>query len=123
MGANDHIFDDNEYRGRVVCNCGAIYEISESDGVPGCRDIESVCCDFCGKELARHYGNCDGRLVDDSTVDARLKQARLDKDAAFDAYVAEHGYRYGTPEYREILDAWQSVVDECLSDLGIREEV
>lgn len=79
MGWNDNFGGCDISYCRVVCSCGAVYEIRESDGVPGCRDIESVDCVFCGKELARHYGECDGRLIDDSAVDVDLKQAMQKK--------------------------------------------
>lgn len=117
MGANDHMFDgyatDNL---RVVCDCGAVYEVSESDGTPGCRDIEYVYCDFCGKELARHFGDCNGRLVDDSAVDARLKEAKQRKDKAVAAYIRQHGYDWGSDEYGSILNEWHQVVSDCMKD-------
>lgn len=68
MGANDHIGRWDAFSHMVTCDCGAVYKIYEDDGVPGCRDIETVECQFCGKELARHFGTCDGYLVDDSKV-------------------------------------------------------
>lgn len=37
---------------------------------------------FCGKELAHYFGDCNGRLVDDSVVDARLQEAKQRKDGA-----------------------------------------
>ena len=60
MGHNDHLdnWDTEVYK--KTCSCGAVYEITESDGIPGCRSIEKVYCKFCGKELARHFGDCDG---------------------------------------------------------------
>lgn len=72
MGRDDFICDDTTCR-RVTCKCGAIYDIVESDGIPGCRDVERVYCQFCGEELARHFGDCDGYLISDAAVDGRLK--------------------------------------------------
>lgn len=117
MGWNDHLHDDSYSGGHVTCDCGAVYNICESDGTPGCRDIERVHCDFCGRELACHFGECDGRLVDDSAVDARLKQAKLDKDEAIGKYVASHGYDFGTPEYKAIYEKWRSAVDAYSAEM------
>lgn len=118
MGWNDHLHDNSYSGGRVTCDCGAVYNIWESDGTPGCRDIERVYCEFCGRELACHFGECNGRLVDDSVVNARLKQAKLDKDEAIEKYVASHGYEFGTSEYKAIYEKWRSAVDAYLA--GIR---
>lgn len=64
MGWNDHFYDRADSTDRVVtCSCGAKYRIHEDDGTPGCRDVETVICEFCGKELARHHGTCDGELI------------------------------------------------------------
>lgn len=117
MGWNDHLHDDSYSDGRVTCDCGAVYNIRESDGTSGCRDIERVYCEFCGRELACHFGECDGRLVDDSAVNARLKQAKLDKDDAIEKYVASHGYDYGTPECNAIYKKWRLAVDAYLSEI------
>lgn len=117
MGANDHIFDGYTTDShRVVCDCGAVYEISEGDGTPGCRDIECVYCDFCGKELAHHFGDCNGRLVDDSVVDVRLKEAKQCKDKAVVAYIRQHGYDWGGDEYGSILNEWHQIVSDCMKD-------
>lgn len=59
-------WDETEYT--VTCECGAVYKIRETDGTPGCRDVKSVCCEYCDKELASHFGDCDGTLIDDSKV-------------------------------------------------------
>lgn len=73
MGEFDHIECWDVVRHKVTCDCGAVYEITESDGIPGCRDIESFDCFYCGKELARHFGDCSGCLIDDSNVSDDLK--------------------------------------------------
>lgn len=78
MGWNDHLFDDS-YSYKVKCKCGAIYEITENDGVPGCREIEHVYCRFCGEKLAQHFGDCNGRLIDSSLVCNDLKNGRSSK--------------------------------------------
>lgn len=117
MGWNDHLHDDSYSGGYVICNCGAVYNIWESDGTPGCRDIEQVYCDFCGRELAHHFGECNGRLVDDSAVNVRLKQAKLDKDEAIAKYVASHGYDFGTSEYNAIYEKWRSAVDTYMAEI------
>lgn len=117
------MYDDGYSNGRVTCDCGAVYDIRESDGTPGCRDIERVYCEFCGRELACHFGECDGRLVDDSAVDARLKQAKSDKDEAVEKYVANHGYDYGAPEYKAIYKKWRLAVDAYLAEIrSIRDD-
>lgn len=115
VGWNDHLDGYGDITCRtVVCKCGAVYSIEEGDGVPGCRDIETVDCDFCGAELARHFGDCDGRLIDASNVDVGLKQAKCKRDASISEYISKYGYNWGTPEYMSILDTWHKEVDACL---------
>lgn len=75
MGRDDYLFNDS-YSYKVKCKCGAIYKITESDGIPGCREIECVYCDFCGEKLAQHFGDCYGRLIDSSSVCGDLKNGR-----------------------------------------------
>lgn len=103
MGWNDHFGGSDGCSSEVRCRCGAVYSIYEDDGVPGCRDVETVNCQFCGAELARHFGNCNGRLVDDKQVSDELKCARDEHSAAFRAYVQKNGYAFGTDEYAKIL--------------------
>ena len=31
---------------------------------------------FCGEELARHFGDCDGYMISDAAVDGRLKEKK-----------------------------------------------
>ncbi len=95
-----------------TCKCGAVYSISESDGVPGCRSIETFDCKYCCAELARNFGECDGKLIDDSKVCESLKKARQDYDQAVERYVKKHGYNWGTDEYKRILDQWHSMIKE-----------
>lgn len=76
MGWVDHLLFDSSYDVRhhnVKCDCGAVYRIRESDGVPGSREIETFECRFCGKQLASHFGDCSGELLDDSKVSDDLK--------------------------------------------------
>ena len=76
MSAFNHIERWDVVRSRVTCECGAVYEITESDGIPGCREIEKVYCCYCGEELASHFGDCSGHLIDDSKVSDDLKRKR-----------------------------------------------
>ena len=73
MGQIDHIDRWDAMRNTVTCDCGAVYEIYEDDGTPGCRDVETVNCKYCGKELARHFGTCEGILISDDNVSDELK--------------------------------------------------
>lgn len=76
MGWNDHIERLDSSRYQITCRCGAKYAIYKDDGMPGCRDIETVYCQFCGAKLAQHFGTCDGTLIDDHDVSDTLKTAR-----------------------------------------------
>lgn len=100
----------------VTCTCGATYEITEDDGIPGCRDVERFYCQFCGKELASHHGDCMGHLLDDSGVDVFLKSAKQDKDSAMAEYIKKHGYKFNTEEYEAIHNAWEKKVSQYLHD-------
>lgn len=110
MGWNDRFGHSGSGGRRVICRCGAKYDIYEDDGTPGCRDIETVNCEFCGVELARHFGTCDGTLADDRGVSKSLKAARKEYDEAVRAYVQKHGHNWGTDEYAEILERWHDAV-------------
>lgn len=76
MSIFNHIECWDVVRHKVKCGCGAVYEITESDGIPGCRDIEKFYCSYCGEELASHFGDCSGHLIDDSKVSDDLKRKR-----------------------------------------------
>lgn len=114
MSWNDHIGRFDSSHDCVTCRCGAKYSIYEDDGTPGCRDVETFNCQFCGAELARYFGTCEGTLVDDHDVSDVLKAARQERDAAVRAYIQVHGYNWGTPEYSEILKCWRDAVDSVL---------
>ena len=58
---------------RVICDCGAVYEISESDEASDCGNIEIFDCHCCGKRLASHFGDLEGFLIDDSNVSEDVK--------------------------------------------------
>lgn len=116
MGWIDHIGRFDESRSHVTCRCGAKYSIYEDDGMPGCRDIEIVNCRFCDAELARHFGTCEGTVIDDSAVPDGLKAARKKYDATVQTYIKQHGYNWGTPEYAEILKCWRNAVDKCMNE-------
>lgn len=108
MGFDVERFDASH--NQVKCRCGAIYEIYQDDGIPGCRDIETVDCTFCGAELAKHFGTCNGTLIDDSNVSKVLKNARQKYDTDVQAYVQKNGYDWGTDEYAAILKLWRDDV-------------
>ena len=113
MGWNDHMARLDLSRSHVTCRCGAKYSIYEDDGTPGCRDVETVICEFCGKELARHHGTCDGTLIDDKAVSKALKEARKKCDVAVQAYIQKNGYNWGTDEYAAILKEWHDTVEKA----------
>lgn len=113
MDWNDHIEQLDSSRIHTTCCCGAKYNIYEDDDTPGCRDIETVNCEFCGKELARHHGTCKGQLVDDRAVSDVLKKARQERDTAIQAYIQRNGYNWGTDEYAAILKTWHDAVKKA----------
>lgn len=116
MGQNDHIERFDASRRQVKCRCGARYAIYEDDGIPGCRDIETANCEFCGAELAQHFGTCDRTLIDDHDVSEMLKVARREYDNAVQAYIQKYGYNWGTREYAEIRKHWQDIVEKNLNN-------
>ena len=113
MGWNDHMERLDSSQQHTTCRCGAKYSIYEDDGTPGCRDIETVTCKFCGKELARHFGTCEGTLVDDSDVPDTLKKARQEYDTAVQVYIQKNGYNWGTDEYAAILKQWHDAIEKA----------
>lgn len=112
MAKNENTFEQAAIPSGTICKCGAVYRIYEDDGEPGCRAIEIFNCKYCGAELARHFGECEGRLVDDSKVCDSLKNARQEYDRAVESYVQKNGYNWGTDEYHKILEKWHQTVSE-----------
>lgn len=117
MGWNDHIDRYDATNSTVTCSCGAIYSIYKDDGEPGCRDIESVFCQFCGKKLAQHFGTCDGHLIDAKKVPDGLKSEYDRHRMAVDAYISKNGYSWGTDEYEAVLRTHHEKVAAVLSKL------
>ena len=113
MGWNDNIERWDSTRKTVKCRCGAVYSIYEDDGTPGCRDIETANCEFCGAKLASHFGDCYATLVDDKDVSDALKDARKEFKIAVDNFHKKYGYEFND-EYKEILNKWHSDVEEAL---------
>lgn len=85
------------------CTCGAKFLVYEDDGEPGCRDIETVSCPFCGREIARHFGTCEGRVVDDSKVPDELKAIKCKYDTLINEYVKKNGCKWGMDEYDNLI--------------------
>ena len=102
----------------AVCTCGAVFDIYEDDGVPGCCSVETVDCPYCGREVARHFGTCECRGISDANVCDELKEIRVRYDKIVDAYVKTHGYNWGTDEYSQIIKQWRAEVDAVLKRQG-----
>ena len=60
----------------VTCDCGAVYDITVNDGIPGFREVETAECEFCGRQLARYFGDCSGSVIDARAVDPVLQRAK-----------------------------------------------
>lgn len=116
MNSSYIIVNDTSDSHKVTCTCGATYEITEDDGIPGGRDVEHFYCEFCGKELASHHGDCMGRLLDDSGVDVFLKSAKQDKDSVIADFIKKHGHKFNTEEYEAIYNTWKKKVSQHLHD-------
>lgn len=110
MSWNDHFYDDAKSEHLITCRCGAKYQIYEDDGVPGCRDVESVYCEYCGKEIARRFGSCDGKMIDDHDVAPELKEIKRNFDSDVMDYVKIYGYKWDTRRYAEILKKQKAAI-------------
>ncbi len=73
MGWNDHLESLCGRKFEVTCRCGAKYSVYVEDEEPGCRDLEVECCEFCGEEIARHFGTCIATLIDDKDASDYFK--------------------------------------------------
>ena len=110
MSIINHISRDDSMDQVITCQCGAVYRIYTDDGVAGSRSVEQVYCDYCGNELARNFGECEGHLVDDSNVSEKLKMSKKCRDEKVSAYVKKHGYNWNTDEYSQILQEWRKSI-------------
>ena len=112
MGWNDNLGRLDSITTRTVCRCGAVYSIYEDDGIAGCREIEKANCRFCGQELARHFGNCTGSLLDSSSVPIELKEARHEYDRQIEEYIKKFGYNWRNKKYQKIVDTWHQAINK-----------
>ena len=100
-------FRMDEMETHITCVCGAVFEIYEDDGVPGCRDVERVYCPYCGHEVARQFGTCEGRVVDDDNVCDELKEIHTRYNKIIAAYAETHDRYWETDEYNRIFEQRQ----------------
>lgn len=99
-----------------TCRCGAVFKIYKDDGVPGCRDVETVECPYCLREIARQFGTCDGTIINNNNVCDELKILKNKYDELITQYREEHGAAWNEDGYKKLLASHQDEVNEILNN-------